>query len=268
MPIGSTNKTGGTGTGGATGSGRTVMRPPWVKDGPKPIPMPTQEAPWVKRNSIVEKPAANGQPAPKDVKLQSREIKVPVTTDRKQSIPVVETKVKPGLKGKEPAATVKPALKGKVAAKPPPPPVESSSSSSEYEYVTETETEESEEEEIEPEVKPLPIQVKLRPVEKKQPIKLDKSASTDKAGKFVRPTLKKVAKIDEEPKPAPPAPALELPALKTVAKPEEKVPPKEEKKDFRPKLKKVDSTTKRRKSYITFPIHFALLFIQLNNTHT
>lgn len=250
MPIGSTNKAGGTGTGGATGSGRTVMRPPWVKDGPKPIPMPSQEAPWVKRNSIVDKPAANGQPAQKEVKLQSREIKVPVTTERKQSIP-------------EPVATVKPGLKGKVAAKPPPPPVEESSdSSSEYEEVTETETEESEEEEIE--VKPLPIQVKLKPVEKKQPIKLDKSASTDKAGKFVRPVLKKVAKIDEEPKPAPPPPVIERPALKTVAKPEEKEPPKEEKKDFRPKLKKVDSTTKRRKSTSHFFHSFSFVPFNLD----
>lgn len=236
MPIGSTNKAGGTGTGGATGSGRTVMRPPWIKDGPKPIPMPSQDAPWVKRNSIVDK-SANGQPVQKEVKLQSREIKVPVMTERKKSIP-------------EPVATVKPALKGKTPVKPPI--VESSSSSSEYEYVTETETEEeeSEEEEVEikPEVKPLPIQVKLRPVEKK-PIKLDKSASTDKAGKFVRPTLKKVAKIDEEPKPAPPPPVIERKTLKTVAKPEEKEPPKEEKKDFRPPLKKVESTTKRRKSH-------------------
>lgn len=264
MPIGSTAKTGT----GATGSGRSVTRPPWIKDDPKEVPS------WVKRNSLTGD-KANGQPAQKEVKLQSREIKVPIMTERKKSVQEPLAPVKPKDKATpttsaaesklsakavtptksktpEPAA-VKP--KGKVLAKTPV--VESSSSESEYEEVEEeeteeevTETEESESEEsvsdIEPEVKPSPIQVKLRPVEKK-PIKLDKSASSDKAGKFVKPVLRKVPKIDEEPKPVPPpAPVIEA-KLKPVTKPEEKEPsPKPEPVDFRPKLKKVDSTTKRR----------------------
>lgn len=261
---------------GATGSGRAVIRPPWLKDGPKPIPMPTEEAPWVKRNSVVDK--LNGAPQ-KEAKLQSREIKVPVLTERKKSIPepvaTVKAKAKaaepaPSVKPKETAAAVKP--KGKVAPKPP---VESSSSS-EYEEVTDEEGSEEEDEvsetesesESEIEVKPLPIQVKLRPVEKKAPIKLDKSASSDKAGKFVRPVLKKVAKIDEEPKAAPPPPVLEKKVLKPVAKPETKEPPKVEQKDFRPPLKKVDSTVKRREYFCLYWFELRLFFYFLRTKHS
>lgn len=223
----------------ASAAGRSTFRPPWVKEGPKPIPMPTAEAPWTKRNSTIAAAApktANG--TQKDVKLQSREIKVPVITQRKNVIPEPVVKPKP--------------KEIKVIA----PEDNYNTSSSEYEEVTDSEAEgseeevtesESEEEKKEEEPK-LPIQVKLKPVEKPAP-KIEKSPSTDKAGKFVRPVLKKVPKIDEvtKPKETPPPTIPEKKVLRSVEKPAGfKEPPVVEQKDvLRPPLKKVDSVTKK-----------------------
>lgn len=228
---------------------RTTFRPPWVKEGPKPIPMPTESAPWTKRNStagVAPKPAAaNG--VQKEVKLQSKEIKVPIVTTRKTSIP------EPLIPKPKPVKVIAPEDNYDT-------------SSSEYEEVTDSEEEVSEEEVTETdsdeeEAKDEPkFQVKLKPVEKPPPQpKVEKSPSTDKAGKFVRPVLKKVPKIDEVPKAQAPPPTIpEKKVLRTVAKPDGfKEPPLIEQKDVvrsptvtevkkfvRPPLKKVDSIKK------------------------
>lgn len=270
MPISGPSAKAGTAAAKTGATGRTVMRPPWIKDDQKPASTAgtTKDTPsWAKRNSTAEKPSANGQAADKDSKIQPKETKattVKKSTPEPASAPKTKSKTpeKPAptkVETKEPEPIKS---KAKIPAKAPV--VESSSSSSEYEYVTESETEESEESDSdgEQESKPLPIQVKLRPVEKKAPIKLDKSASTDKAGKFVKPVLRKVAKIDEEPKPAPPPPPVIETKLKPVPKTEPILEtPKAEQKDFRPQLKKVDSTTKRRKYF--FSIHFLFHLILL-----
>lgn len=130
MPITNVNSSADKGPGGG---GRTTFRPPWVKgEGPQPVPMPTQ--PWSKRNSLTtETPKENGQSSQKDVKLQSREVKVPVMTTTKK------TPTQP-LKKKE---------------------------------------------------------EKKDEVEEKKPI----GGADKSAGKFARPALKKVAKVEETTKP-------------------------------------------------------------------
>lgn len=131
MPITNVNSSADKGPGGG---GRTTFRPPWVKgDGPQPVPMPT--TPWSKRNSLTTDAAKeNGQTSQKEVKLQSREVKVPVTTTTKKS-PVQPLKKKDEKKEEE---------------------------------------------------------------EEKKP---SGSAVADKTGKFARPVLKKVAKVEETTKP-------------------------------------------------------------------
>lgn len=248
MPITGTKGAADKAAGSNAAGGRATFRPPWVKEGPKPIPMPTESAPWTKRNSTAgataPKPAAaNG--IQKEVKLQSREIKVPVVTTRKTSIP-------------EPVIPKPKPVKVTV------PEDNYETSSSEYEEVTDSEEEGSEEEVTatdsdEDVAKDEPkFQVKLKPVEKPPAPKVEKSPSTDKAGKFVRPVLKKVPKIDEVPKAVVPPPTIpEKKVLRTVVKPDGfKEPPLIEQKDFvrpptveaktfvRPPLKKVDSIKK------------------------
>lgn len=219
-------------------TGRSTFRPPWVKETPK-----TDTVPWSKRNSTTTAPTPAPNGAAKEVKLQSREIKVPVTiTPRKTSIPA-EPLVKP--KPKEVKVTV------------PEDNYKTSSEESSYEEVTdEEETEESgseeeESEENETELKgKLAIQVQLKPVSKPNEVK--KSPSVDRAGKFVKPALRKVPTLDKLDKPRPPPTIPEKKVLRTVPKPEFKEPPEKEEKEFvRPPLRKVDSTTKKRK-----PIRF------------
>lgn len=248
MPITGTKSASDKAASSNAAGNRTTFRPPWVKEGPKPIPMPTESAPWTKRNSTAgaaaaPKPAAaNG--VLKEVKLQSKEIKVPIVTTRKTSIPA------PAIPNLKPV---------KVTA----PEDNYETSSSEYEEVTDSEEDEEEVTETDSdaeEAKDEPkFQVKLKPVEKPPPPpKVEKSPSTDKAGKFVRPVLKKVPKIDEVPKTKDPPPTIpEKKVLRTVAKPDGfKEPPLVEQKDFvrpptvesktfvRPPLKKVDSIKK------------------------
>lgn len=131
MPITNVNSSADKGPGGG---GRTTFRPPWVKgDGPQPVPMPT--TPWSKRNSLTtEAVKENGQPSQKEVKLQSREVKVPVTTTTKKTL------AQPLKKRDE----------------------------------------------------------KKDEVEEKKPSVSD---AAEKSGKFVRPALKKVAKVEEATKP-------------------------------------------------------------------
>lgn len=207
----------------------------------------TTKAPWSKRNTSTTAAskdttdnASNGVKT--EVKLQSREIKVPVVTQRKTS-------------------TVEPIVKPKVKETKPP---SSSEESSEYEEVTDSEEEEeSDEEETESvsdieleksddEAKhKLPITVKLKPVER--PVEVKKSPSVDRAGKFVKPALKKVPTFDKLNKPKPPPATI---PEKTVLRPVPKVIEVPEKKDeektfVRPPLRKTDSISKKSKCSIS-----------------
>lgn len=242
MPIsGSKNAAGAT---KATGNGTTTTttgrtRPPWLKDTGKTTT--TTEAPWKKNAATAAATATNNaNGVQKEAKLQSREIKVPVVTQRKSSI-INEPVVKP--KPKEVKVTV--------------PEDDYETSSSEYEEVTDTESEEEEEtaSESESESKQsddenkhkLPVQVKLKPVER--PAEVKKSPSVDRAGKFVKPALKKVPTLDKLDKPKPPPVTIpERKPLRRVEKPLLEEPKENETKEFvRPPLRKVDSTTKKRK---------------------
>ncbi|XP_055322723.1 bromo and FHA domain-containing protein DDB_G0267958 isoform X2 [Sitodiplosis mosellana] len=208
-----------------------ASRAPWLKDAGKTTS--TTQAPWSKRNAT----AADSNGTQKEVKLQSREVKVPVVTQRKTSIPT-EPLVKP--KPKDIKVTV--------------PEDNYETSSSEYEEVTdseeeeeetEEETESSSEEDDDENKHKMPIQVKLKPVEK--PAEVKKSPSVDRAGKFVKPALKKVPTLDKLNKPKPPPPTIpEAKPLRHVEKPilPEELPEKTF--EFqRPQLKKADSITKK-----------------------
>lgn len=221
----------------ATSASNASSRAPWLKESGKTAA--TTQAPWSKRNATTAaataaKPDDKSNGTQKDVKLQSREIKVPVTTVRKTSIPS-EPLVKP--KPKEVKVTV--------------PEDKYETSSSEYEEVTDSEEEEteteSEEEASDDENKhKMPIQVKLKPVDK--PAEVKKSPSVDRAGKFVKPALKKVPTLDKIIKPKPPPTIPEAKPLRHVEKP--LLPDEKEDKNFdfqRPQLRKADSITKKRK---------------------
>lgn len=216
----------------AAPKGNVASRAPWLKDAGKTTS--TTQAPWSKRNAPAD---SNG--TQKEVKLQSREIKVPVVTQRKTSIPTEPLKPKP----KEVKVTV--------------PEDNYETSSSEYEEVTDSEEEEeteeesgSSEEEDEDENKhKMPIQVKLKPVEK--PAEVKKSPSVDRAGKFVKPALKKVPTLDKLNKPLPtPTTIPETKPLRHIEKPI--LPEEKPEKTFefqRPQLKKADSTTRKREYF-------------------
>lgn len=209
----------------------------WLKDAGKSEA--TTKAPWSKRNATTtaaSKDTDNSKNGlQKEVKLQSREIKVPVVIQRKTS--AVEPIVKPKLK-----ETKQP----------------SSESSSEYEEVTDSEEEETEEEtESESEIEveksdddakhKMPITVKLKPVER--PAEVKKSPSVDRAGKFVKPALKKVPTLDKLNKPKPPPATIpEQSVLRPVPKPVE-IPEKkdDDSKFVRPPLRKTDSISKKHK---------------------
>lgn len=217
---------------GAVPKTNVTSRAPWLKDAGKTTS--TTTPPWSKRNTA-EADKSNG--TQKEVKLQSREVKVPVVTQRKVSIPM-EPLVKP--KPKEVKVTV--------------PEDNYETSSSEYEEVTdseaeetEEETESSEEEEVDDEEKyKMPIQVKLKPVDKPNEVK--KSPSIDRAGKFVKPNLKKVPTLDKLNKAKAPPPTIpESKPLRHIEKP--LLPEEKSEKSFefqRPQLRKSDSTTKKR----------------------
>lgn len=114
MPITNVNSSADKGPGGG---GRTTFRPPWVKgEGPQPVPMPTQ--PWSKRNSLTtETPKENGQTSQKEVKLQSREVKVPITTTTKKTptTPLKKKEEKKEEEEKKPTATTADKAGGKFA---------------------------------------------------------------------------------------------------------------------------------------------------------
>lgn len=224
-----------------TGNGTTTGRPPWLKDTGKTVS--TTEAPWKRNLKPIATPSNNNtNGVQKEVKLQSREIKVPVVTQRKTSIPS-EPLVKP--KPKEIKVIV--------------PEDDYKTSSSEYEEVTDSEEEVEEEESEETESDSesdskadeekqnvLPIQVKLKPVERPNEVK--KSPSVDRAGKFIKPALKKVPTLDKLDKPKPPPVTIpERKPLRHVEKPILEEPREEPKEIVRPPLRRVDSTAKKRK---------------------
>lgn len=206
-------KTTGNGTGTTTTS-RT--RPPLLKDASKKTT--TTESPTKKNVTSATAAAKNNANG-----LQK------VGTQRKTTTSIVNEPV------------VKPKPKGGKATVP-------ETSSSEYEEVTDTEEETSSDTNSDDENKhKLPIQVKLKPVER--PAEVKKSPSVDRAGKFVKPALKKVPTLDKLDKPKPPSVTIpERKPLRRVEKPLLDEPKESETKEFvRPPLRKVDSTTKKRK---------------------
>lgn len=218
---------------GAVPKTNVTSRAPWLKDAGKTSS--TTTPPWTKGNTT-DADKSNG--TQKEVKLQSREIKVPIVTHRKVSIPT-EPLIKP--KPKEVKVTV--------------PEDNYETSSSEYEEVTDSEEEETEEETESSEEEEavddenkykMPIQVKLKPVDKPNEVK--KSPSIDRAGKFVKPALKKVPTLDKLNKAKAPPPTIpESIPLRHVEKP--LLPDEKPEKSFefqRPQLRKSDSTTKKR----------------------
>lgn len=220
---------------GAVPKTNVTSRAPWLKDAGKTTS--TTQAPWSKRNLTTTPADSNG--TQKEVKLQSREIKVPVVTQRKTSIPA-EPPTKP--KPKDVKVTV--------------PEDDYETSSSEYEEVTDSEEEEEEteesgsssaEEDDDENKHKLPIQVKLKPVEKPGEVKKSPSGKLAKPA-WAKPALKKVPTLDKLNKAKPPPPTIpETKPLRHVEKPI--LPEEKPEKTFefqRPQLRKQDSTTKKR----------------------
>lgn len=267
---------------------RTNFRPPWVKENAPATTTAANKPAWARRTPAETKtetskeepgvitkavevvpattstpakkttaikitPKENGQvkPAPTvTTKLQSREIKVPIMTEKQKPAPIPIKKPEP--KEREinlvvERETAKP--KPKVIVPPPKKPVEveeedddDEEEESEYETETETETEESEEEEeeaiVEPPKRPAPPAPKAE---------------------VVAPLKKVITKIPEKPTPAKdksssersssPEPKLfNKPTLKKVnIPPEKKIPERSsspEPKFIRPQLRKVPSSLK------------------------
>lgn len=229
----------------ATTPARTVTRPSWIKDGPtktetttatskSPSPSPAKSPTPVNRKfGLKAMPTTDAKPPTAKTPAAKTSVASNGTKDTK-TVPNRTTTF--GSKKVPEPVTKKPVV------------VEEDDDSSEYEYVTDSEaTESGSEDEIEEKFK-LPIEVKLKPVEKPPP-KIQKSPSQERAGKFIKPTLKKVPKIDEEIKEKEP-PKNELPekaVLRKVEVPLMKEPKENENKFVRPPLKRVDSTTKRSK---------------------
>lgn len=179
MPITNVSNT-SAGEKGPGGGGRTTFRPPWVKDGgPPAIPMP--KAPWSKRQSLtpVDPPQPtkdNGQTAPKEVKLQSKEVKVPIMTAIKKT-PAAQMQSNSSSKTKE--------LEKKTT------PVEKPDSSEEVKTT------------LKKFIKPKETDIEKPKVDDKK-LDTDKpkvAGAIEKPGKFVRPVLKKVAKVEVAPIP-------------------------------------------------------------------
>lgn len=181
MPISNVNSSSDKGPGGG---GRTTFRPPWVKE--------TNAAaiPWSQRNTGKDKDSAaakeNGQTVPvekKEVKLQSKEIKVPITTTKKTPV--------------APAATSSASNKTKEKEKEP----------------TNVETNDAAENDKKSIGK---IPVKLNKVPKPEMEKV--MEPREPTGKFVRPLLKKVTKVDVPPKEKTPPPQIGKGILKKLPK--------------------------------------------------
>lgn len=171
-------------------SGRTTFRPPWVKEGPQPVPMPTP--PWTKSKlTPASQDAGATSAAPskapstttmringmmpnqpvREVKLQSREIKVPIMTERKR--PLQEP-----LKPREKPVVVEVEEEKPKVAKPQERPVT---------VVKKKEVKEEEKE--------VPVKSPMKAL-KKVPPPVEKPKEEPKV---IKPTLKKVVKDEEKP---------------------------------------------------------------------
>lgn len=209
MPITNVNSAGA--EKGPGGGGRTTFRPPWVKDGPQPIPMP--KAPWSKRQSLTtpaDLPEAKAEPTPevpqlKSVKLQSKEVKVPVVSALKKTPASQLTATK--AKVNEDTEGVKNGLQNLLRK---------------TESVNEDDS------------KSLKSTIDERMAAKKAAAEAAAPGSLDKPGKFVRPVLKKVAKVEAAPAPPPPAkvappkPVVVVPVKKVESESEEEETDSEE----------------------------------------
>lgn len=205
MPINNVNSAGA--EKGPGGGGRTTFRPPWVKDGPQPIPMP--KAPWSKRQSLTtpaDQSESKAEPTPevpqlKNVKLQSKEIKVPVATTLKKT---PASQLKP--KVNEDTEVVKNGLQNLLRK---------------TESVNEDDS------------KSTKSTIDERMAAKKAAAEASAPGSVEKPGKFVRPVLKKVAKVEAAPAPPPtkalpPKPVVVAPAKKVESESEEEETDSEE----------------------------------------
>lgn len=167
------------------------------------------ETPPRRVSKVTITPKANGQKKEIDTKLQSSEVKVPVKTERKPSIPNamfrLAEKTKPAassdtsrsssLASSDKSRSNTPAATKKVTPIPvkkekSPSPESDDLDSSEYEEVTVTETDDSEEE-IERPVTFVP----LRKVSKPENVAKEKSPTPEP--EFLRPALKKVDRKPE-----------------------------------------------------------------------
>lgn len=184
------------------GGGRSTFRPPWVKDGPQPIPMP--KAPWSKRQSLTTPAAdaaetkadtASAAPQLKSVKLQSKEVKVPVVAALKKTTASPLTTTKP--KASEDTEVVKNGLQN---------------------LLRKTES-------INEDDKKSPRgSIDSRMAAKKASEETVAPGTVEKPGKFVRPVLKKVARVEAAPAPpkaAPPKPVVVAPIKKEESEEEE-----------------------------------------------
>ncbi|XP_059609035.1 titin isoform X2 [Phlebotomus argentipes] len=209
-----------------SGPSRTTFRPPWVKDkdgdkAPSPSKLKSAEKSESPKKTVPE-PKENGQPK-MSVKLQSREVKVPIMTETKR--PSVQP-----LKKKEP------------------PPKEESEES---EYTSETESS-SESEPAKPPpkvVKKVVETTKKKAAEEAKPTKKlqrnDSETESRSRNKFMeevklKPVLKKTPNVDELPE-RPKSMLLETPVLKKVVKPDPEDLPEKPKNQLpeQPVLKKV-----------------------------
>ena len=199
MPINNVSKTSAASSAadkGPGGGGRTTFRPPWVKES-KDSP----QAPWTKRNVTETPTKENGQlttaNATKEVKLQSKEVKVPITSVTKKTIPTLSKKPKVTSDEESDEVVKKPIKK----------------------LVKTTEKDNDEEKpKLAVTLKSVSNRDAPAAVTKKEP------GALEKPGKFVKPVLKKVAR--PEPAPLPPAGDRTTPI-----KPTWKTEPKKEESD-------------------------------------
>lgn len=238
------------------GGERSTFRPPWVKADPKEgltkvnKPSSTAAAAAPEKSSTTTKPtpswmknagaSAKKEPAPpqKEVKLQSREIKVPVMT----------TKPKP----------VQHVLQKPVPKKEPTPP---SSSEEEEEEETEEEETEDEEDSEDDEINEL-IQKMKEEKEKVRPVPVAVRKDKSQSGfKFDKPVLKKVTKtFDPLPKKEDDKPQITA-VLRKTPKYDEKANKKdEEKPEFKNKVLKKVEPIKRQSSIKSGELFKLLVF--------
>lgn len=209
MPVnGATSK-------GSSGPSRTTFRPPWVKDAdgdkaPSPSRLKSAEkGDGVKKTAAAADPKENGQPKQMSVKLQSREVKVPVMTETRRPS---QQLLKPKKKEPEP---------------------EPESETESEEESEEESSSDSEPKKPPPKVVKKPVELKkveeTKPVKRRENEKLPRKDSTTDAtekprNKFMgevklKPVLKKTPNIDELPE-RPKSMLLETPVLKKVVKPD------------------------------------------------